>query len=111
MERTEDDELLAAFEEGVDEVDGLRYLSVCGQRAKRHELDKCFHSHLATYLTITALLVLAKVFCQVVCGKVVFVSVADVNVEIDTCLVGKVGQNLCLLPAYHAGGVELLTEY
>ena len=111
VEGTEDYELLSACEEGLDEIDGLGYLAMGGERAEGHELDQCLHAHLAAYLSVGTLCVLAEVFCEVVGCKQVLLSVADVNVEIHACLVGEVGEHLGFLTTYHAGGVELLAEH
>ena len=111
VEGAEDNELLSTCEEGLDEVDGLRYLAMGGERAESHELDQRLHAHLATYLPVGTLGVLTEILGEVVGCKLVLLPVADVNVEIHACLVGEVGENLCLLTAYHAGGVELLAEH
>ena len=111
MEGAEDDELLATGQERADEVDGLCYLAMGGEGAQRHELDKRLHAHLAAYVLVGTLGVLAEVLGEVVGCKLVFLGIADVNIEIDTGLVGEVGENLGFLSTYHAGGIELFAEH
>ena len=80
MQGAEKYELFSAFKEYFHKVDGLRHLATGGDGAKRHELDKGFHAHLALDFVFRALLVLSEILCKVSCGGVVLFSVGDVNV-------------------------------
>ena len=75
MQRAEDNERLAVGEEGAGEVDGLTHLPFGGEGAKGHELDESLHAHLAAYIIIGTLGVLAQIFRKVFGGKVVLVTV------------------------------------
>lgn len=106
MERAEDNEFLAVFEERADEIHGLCYLAERCKLAQCHKADQSLHTHLATYLPIGTLGIGLQIGGKVGSCQIVFCTVGDFDVEVDAGLVGQLGQDLCFLTAYHAGAVE-----
>lgn len=111
LQGAEDDKGLAVGEEVADKVGSLPDLSFGCEGAERHELDKSFHAHLATYFAVGTFGIFAEIVGEIGGGEVVFIAVGDFDIEVRALLVGQLCKYLCLLTAYHAGCVEFVGQF